>query len=251
MLLPAWNEQGIDGRAFRFRRSDRRTDLAQRLQHGIGRAMGIGFERDDRAAGAGDSTGEHRLDELAEGVLGDEGGVAPLALARSVADDALDLGCGLEAQKIYAAACHLAIVGEGDHRHLRLARHRCHGRHRFRKQRSNDQRGAALERVLGRCPGSFRRALVVLDDELQVGIVALEQRKLGCLLEALADHAGLALRRERYQHRHLHQRPVLALVGAERARLPVRSTRGAGANQHGTEQPSGKAAGPQRSAGSH
>ena len=248
MLLPARNEQGIDGRAFRFRRRDRRADLAQRLQHGIGRAMGIGFERDDRAAVAGDCAGEYRLDELAESILGDEGGIAPLALARSVADDALDLGCGLEAQKIHAVACHLAVVGEGDHRHLGLARHRCHSRHRLRKQRSDDQSGAALERVLGRGPGSFRRALVVLDDELE-GIVALEQRKLGSLLQALADHAGLALRRERHQHRHLDQRPVLALVGTERAGLRVRPTRGAGANQHGAEQPNGKAAGSQRSAG--
>ena len=61
----------------------------------------------------------------------------------------------------------------------------------------------SLIALLGCGPGAFRRALVVLDHQLQVGIVALEQRQLGGLLEALADQPGVALRRQRHEQRDL------------------------------------------------
>src|SRR5256885_3089665 len=56
--------------------------------------------------------------------------------------------------------------------------------------------------------GALRRALVVLDDQLQARVVALEQGELARLLEALADHAGMALRRQRHQQGDLDGIPL-------------------------------------------
>ena len=78
-------------------------------------------------------------------------------------------------------------------------------RHRLGKQRPQDERGPGLDGLLGGGLGAFRRALVVLDDELQGRVVALEQGELGRLLQALADQTRLAGRRDRQDQRDLDQ----------------------------------------------
>jgi hypothetical protein len=115
----------------------------------------------------------------------------------------LDLGRRLEAQEIDAAAGHHPVAGKGNDRDAGLARHRSHSRHGLGIERAKDERGAALQHVLGCGLGPLRRALVVLDHQLQAAIVALEYRQFCRLLEAPGDDPGVALAGQWHEDRDL------------------------------------------------
>jgi len=67
------------------------------------------------------------------------------------------------------------------------------------EQRTDDDLGAFVERLLGGLLGALRGAGVVLDQELDVRIVELGERELGRIAHRLAGEARIAAGRER-QH---------------------------------------------------
>jgi hypothetical protein len=103
------------------------------------------------------------------------------------------------AAQIDAVAGHLPIGGEGHHRHAGLARDRRYRDHRFGIERSQDQRGAALDRILDGRFGAIRSAFVILDDQLDGALLALEQGQLRRLLEVAGDDAGRTLAGQRHE----------------------------------------------------
>ena len=206
---PGRNRASIGAPGLRCR-LDHRADPAQRLEQAAGRGrLRVGLHAHDGAADAAHRFREARRDDLAEGIVRDQRCEPPLALLGGMSDDARHLWSGLEAQEVNAVAGHLAVVGEGDHRDVGLARDRRHGSDGLGEQRTQDQLGAALDRLVGSSLRALGRALVVLDDQLHARAVALEQGKLARLLEALADDPGLAMGRQRHEQRHLD---LVALV---------------------------------------
>ncbi len=251
MLLPARNEQGIDGRAFRFRRRDRRADLAQRLQHGIGRAMGIGLERDDGAAVAGSTAlAEYRLDELAEGILGDEGGVAALALARSVARR--------------RARPPARAGSSADTRRCRPPggrwRRRSTGTSALRATGATAATDFAnsgpMIRVAPLLSASSAAALAPsgvplssLTISCRLGLSRSNSASSAACLRLLPITPGWPCAESGTSTATLTSGRSLPWSGLSEPVCASGPPVGAGANQHGAEQPSGKAAGSQRSAG--
>ena len=66
------------------------------------------------------------------------------------------------------------------------------GRNRQRKQRAQNDLGAFVERLLRSLLGALRAAAIVLDQELDVGILEFRQRHLGGILHRLRGDAGIA-----------------------------------------------------------
>jgi hypothetical protein len=78
------------------------------------------------------------------------------------------------------------------------------------EQRTHDDLGAFVERLLGGLLGALRGAGVVLDQELDIRVVEFGERELGCVAHRLAGETRIAAGRER-QHQ-----PDPDLPGADR-----------------------------------
>ena len=78
---------------------------------------------------------------------------------------------------------------------------------------------AFVERLLGRLLRALRIAGVVLDQQLDVGVLEFRQRHFGGILHGLRRDAGIARRRQR------QDQPDLDLAAADRKRLLLRAGR--------------------------
>ena len=127
------------------------------------------------------------LGDPAIGRLRDELGEITLALRQGERDDARHVASGEEAQQINAVARDLLVAGKGDHRHAALARDRRGGRPPPARiagpMISSAPSCSALSAARAR---AVRRALGVLRNERDVGIVEIEQRNWAACLSALA-----------------------------------------------------------------
>ena len=141
-------------------------------------------------------------------------------MPRGIFDDAVDVRLRQEAQEIDAAAGDAGIGREGDHRNAAGARDLRGRRNRQRKQRSEDDLGAFVDRLLGALLGALRVAAIVLDQELDVGVLEFRQRHLGGILHRLRGNAGIARRRQWQDQADLD----LAVAGDRRL---LRRSRGA------------------------
>ena len=140
---------------------------------------------------------ERGLGHGAVGVVGDERGERPFALARRIADDALDVGLGQEAQQVDAARGHIGVGRERDHPDIARARELPDRTDGEREQGSEDDLGAFVERLLGGLLRARRAAAVVLHQQLDVGIVEFRERHLGGIAHRLRGHRRVAARRQR------------------------------------------------------
>ena len=59
------------------------------------------------------------------------------------------------------------------------------------EERPDDQLGALFNSLFGGLPRTFRVAVGVLRDELHIGLVEIEKRKLACLFHRLGDRLGI------------------------------------------------------------
>ena len=90
-------------------------------------------------------------------------------------------------------------------------------RNRERKQRTQNDLGAFVERLLRSLARALRTAGVILDQKLDIGILEFRQRHLGGVLHGLRGDAGIAGGRQRQDQSHLD------LPGARNERLLNRS----------------------------
>ena len=188
------------------------------VRAGGGAIGAVFFERDDAAALAADRLLERGFDHIAIGIVGQQRREGPLSGAGGVIDDAVDVGLGQEAQEIDAAAGHAGIGRERDDRRRRG---------RASAARSPEPTAAnsgprmisapSLERLLGALLRALRAAAIVLDQELDVGILEFRQRHLGGVLHRLRGDAGIAGGRQRQDQADLD------LPGADRERLLLRA----------------------------
>src|SRR5439155_6581979 len=95
----------------------------------------------------------------------------------------------------------------------------CGGGNREREQRSQDDFGAFAQRLLRALARALRRGTVVLDQELDVGILEFGERHLGRVLHRLRGDAGIAGARQRQDQADLE------LSAADRDRI-LRRARG-------------------------
>ena len=109
-----------------------------------------------------------RLHHIAIGIVGQQRGEGSLSDAGGVFDDPVDVGFRQEAQEIDAAAGDARIGRERDHRYAARARQLRGRRNRQRKQRTENDLGAFVERLLRALLRALRAAAVVLDQELDV-----------------------------------------------------------------------------------
>ena len=123
-------------------------DALGRRQHAVG-GQRIALDDGDGAAVALHRAAERRLDDGAVGVIGNESGEAAFALRGGVGNDAVGLLLGEEADEIDALPGNLRVVGEGEHRHVRLAGDGRDALHRLRQQRADDDLGAFLDGFVG------------------------------------------------------------------------------------------------------
>ena len=80
----------------------------------------------------------------------------------------------------------------------------CHGRNLIGEERTDHELGAFLHRLLGGLPRPFRIAMRVLGDELNIGLVEIEKRKLASLLHRFGDLLSIHIARKRQQQGDLH-----------------------------------------------
>ena len=120
-------------------RNEDRIDLPRRLRDAPHRPLHlraverIALHRDDAAAAARHRLLERRLHHRAVGVVGNERRERALALRDRVADHAIDLGLGQEAQQVHARRRDAGIGRERDHRHAARARDLAGRAHRLRR----------------------------------------------------------------------------------------------------------------------
>ena len=161
---------------------------------------------------------ERGLDHIAIGVVGHQRRKGSLAGSGGVIDDAVDVGLRQEAQEIHAAAGDAGIGRERNHGHAAGARELRGRGNRKREQRSENDLGAFVSACW--VPGRrLRTAAVVLDQELDVGVLEFGQRHFGGVLHRLRGDAGIAGGRQRQDQADLD------LPGADRERLLLRAGR--------------------------
>ena len=148
--------------------------------------------------------GESGFGDAAVSRLRNQFGEITLSPRHGESDDARHVAAGEEAQEIHAVAGDLLIAGEGDHRHAALARDRRGARHFRGEQRADDQLGAVLQCALRGKPRAVWRAPGVLGDQRHIGVVEVEQRQLGCLLQRLGHRRRRARRGDGQQQRDLY-----------------------------------------------
>ena len=218
------------------KRIRRPSDLRHRPRRG--RAIGAVFlERDDAPALAADRLLERRLHHIAIGVVGQQRGERSLSDAGGIIDDPVDVGFRQEAQEIDAASGDAGIGRERDHRNAARARQLRGRRHRQRKQRTQNDLRAFVERLLGDLLRALRAAAVILDQKLDVRVLEFRQRHLGGVLHRLRGDAGIAGGRKRQDQADLD------LPGADRKRLLLRAGGpGSGPAPNGLENWLGSAA---------
>ncbi len=123
---------------------------------------------------------------------------------------------GQETQQIDAAPGDAGIGRERDHGGAARPRQLRGRRNGSREQRTQNHFRALAERLLRDLLGALRAAAVILDQELDVGILKLGQRHLGRVLHRLRGDAGIAGCRQR------QDQPDLDLAVADRKRLLLR-----------------------------
>ena len=92
---------------------------------------------------------ERGLHHIAIGIVGQQRREGSFSGARRVFDDPVDVGFRQEAEEIDAAAGDAGIGRERDHRDAAGARQLRGGGNRERKQRTQNDLGALVERLLG------------------------------------------------------------------------------------------------------
>ncbi len=105
-------------------------------------------DRDRRGAGAGEAGDERIAERMAELIVRQEGRELRLALRLGVADHAIDLLGGRDAEGPNAGAGGGRRVGESEHRHTGLRRERGYGVGLGGSQRAEHDPGTAAERPL-------------------------------------------------------------------------------------------------------
>ena len=171
-------------------------DAARRFGHTRG-ILRIFFQHDDAAAAARNFLLQRGFDHRAIGIVGQHRRERAFAARGRVIDDAPHVGLRQETQEIDAARRDAGVGRERDHRNVAGARHGADGANRLRKQRTDDQLGAFVERLLSRELRALRRTGVILHEQLDVGIFEFVERHFGGVLHRLRGDAGIALRRQR------------------------------------------------------
>ena len=129
-------------------------------------------------------------------------------------DDAPDVGLRQEAQQIDAARGDAGVGRERDHRNVAGARDRADRAHRLREQRTDDDLGAFVDRLLRGELRALRRAGVVLHQQLDVRFLEFGERHFGGVLHRLRGDAGIARRRQRQdQPTRIWPVPIFAAGG--------------------------------------
>ena len=129
-----------------------------------------------------------RFDHKAVRRIGYKGCEPAFALARRKGDDALRFLFSQEAQQINAIASHFGIIRKSDNRHIARPRHDGGCSHRFGEQGAQHNFSAFIEGFGGRRLRAFGRSPVIFDDQLNIGVVALEQGEFRGLLHALGNN---------------------------------------------------------------
>ena len=132
-------------------------DVADRRRHG-GLVVRIALERDDLAPlRRANRLLEGRFDHRAVGIVGNQRGVGALAHRTGILNDAVDVGFRQKAQQVDAIRGDVGVGRKGDHRHIARPRHLRDEADRLREQRSEDDLGAVIERLLGGVLRGLRR----------------------------------------------------------------------------------------------
>ena len=97
-----------------------------------------------------------------------------------------------ESEKINTVSSDLRIVGERENGYAGLTCHRREGPYGSGEQRAENQLSSFADGLFCSRLGSFRRALVVLHNELEVWVVMFEKGQLRSLFHGVGDRRRLS-----------------------------------------------------------
>ena len=192
-------------------------------RHG-GLVVRIVLERDNLAAAARDVLLERRFDDRAVGIVRHQGGERALSGRGRILHDARDVRFRQKAQQIDAGRSDIGVGRKGDDRHVARPRHLPDDADRLRKQRSEDDLGSLVERLLCGEPRRLGGTAVILHQKLDVGRIEFGERHFRRVAHRLAGNAGIAAGRQRQDESNLD------LAGSNRRRraaLPCSAAAGA------------------------
>jgi hypothetical protein len=164
----------------------------------------VAFERDDATAPSRHRLLECSFNHRTISIVGNHGRERALAARYRVIDDAMRIGLRQEAQEINAASGDIRVGRKGDHGNAARPRHLRRCADRLREQRPDDDRGAFAQRLLRGELRALRRAAIVLDQELNIGVSEFGDRHFGCVPHRSRRSAGIARCGDRQHHRHPH-----------------------------------------------
>src|SRR5690554_154323 len=115
-----------------------------------------------------------------------------MAARECIADYATHFLLRWESEKINTVSSNLRIVGERENGYAGLTCYRCEGAYGSGEQRAENQLSSLADGLFCSRLGSFRRALVVLHNELEVWVVMFEKGQLRSLLHCVGDRRSLS-----------------------------------------------------------
>src|SRR5690606_34033494 len=107
-------------------------------------------------------------------------------------DDATHFLLRRKTEKINAVSSNLRSVGERENGYAGLTCRRREGAYGSGEQRAENQLSSLADGLFCSRLGSFRRALVVLHNELEVWVVMFEKGQLRSLLHGVGDSCRLS-----------------------------------------------------------